>query len=69
MTTYFNEYLETQCNLHSILFKNITPHLISLDFTTNEERFIMDDIHLSQGAMPFIKKEFNDIICKITDNP
>lgn len=69
MTTYFNEYLETQCNLHSILFKNITPYLISPDFITNEERFIMDDIHLSQGAMPFIKKEFNDIICEITDNP
>jgi len=31
---------------------------------TTDERYLMDELHLGQLAMPIIKEEFNDIICK-----
>lgn len=64
MTIIFNEYLTHRCNENDILVKNITSLMILPDGTTDES-YIMDDIHLSQKAMPLILKEFSDIICKI----
>ena len=64
MTIIFNEYLTHKCNENDIPIKNITSLMILPDGTTDES-YIMDDIHLSQKAMPLILKEFSDIICKI----
>lgn len=64
MTIIFNEYLTHKCNENDIPVKNITSLMILPDGTTDES-YIMDDIHLSQKAMPLILKEFSDIICKI----
>ena len=61
MTIEFNEYLKTKCLENNIPFKDISNKLMLSDGTT-DTKFIMDDIHLSQEAMPFIITEFSDII-------
>jgi lysophospholipase L1-like esterase len=63
MTVVFNSILKDKCDKNKILFKDISEKMILDDGTTNQE-YIMDDIHLSQKAMPLILKEFNNIICK-----
>lgn len=61
MTIEFNEYLKTKCLESDIIFKDISKKLMLPDGTT-DQKFIMDDIHLSQQAMPFILEEFSDLI-------
>ena len=63
MTMIFNEYLTHKCNENDIPIKNIASLMILPDGTTDES-YIMDDIHLSQKAMPLLLKEFSDIICE-----
>jgi hypothetical protein len=63
MTLTFNEYLTHKCNEYNIPIKNISALMMLPDGTT-DETYIMDDIHLSQKAMPLLLKEFSDIICK-----
>lgn len=61
MTIEFNEYLKIKCNELGIVFKDISKKLMSDDGAT-KQNFIMDDIHLSQEAMPIIIDEFSDIL-------
>ena len=61
MTIEFNEYLRNKCLESDIIFKDISKKLMLPDGTT-DQKFIMDDIHLSQEAMPFILQEFSDLI-------
>jgi len=63
MTLYFNKYLKKRCDEYNIIFKEIASKMI-LDNGTTNQKFIMDDIHLSQKTMPLIKEEFSDIIKK-----
>ena len=61
ITIEFNEYLKTKCNENNIPFKDISKLMMLPDGTT-DQKFIMDDIHLSQEAMPLLLKEFSDLI-------
>lgn len=61
MTIEFNEYLQSKCLDSDIIFKDISKKLMLPNGTT-DQRFIMDDIHLSQQAMPLILEEFSDLI-------
>lgn len=61
MTIEFNEYLRNKCLKSDVIFKDISKKLMLPDGTT-DQKFIMDDIHLSQEAMPFILQEFSDLI-------
>ena len=61
MTIIFNEYLGDKCNENDIPFVNISKSLMLPDGTT-DQKFIMDDIHLSQEAMPLIIKSFSKYI-------
>jgi hypothetical protein len=61
MTIVFNEYLGEKCVENNIPFKDVSKYLMLEDGTT-DQRFIMDDIHLSQESMPFIINLFSDII-------
>ena len=61
MTILFNEYLKEKCNNNLILFKDISKLMMLPDGTT-DEKYIMDDIHLSQKAMPLLLEAFSDII-------
>lgn len=63
MTLYFTEYLEKKCSEHNIQVISIAKEMMLNDGTTNQI-YIMDDIHLSQQAIPIIKEKFKDIICK-----
>lgn len=61
MTIEFNEYLRNKCLESGVIFKDISKHLMLPDGTT-DQKFIMDDIHLSQLAMPYILEEFSDLL-------
>jgi lysophospholipase L1-like esterase len=61
MTLEFNEYLRLKCLEENVPFKDISKNLIISNGTT-DEKYIMDDIHLSQQAMPFLLQEFSDLI-------
>jgi lysophospholipase L1-like esterase len=61
MTIVFNEYLKNKVKDLNIPFKDISKLLMLPDGTT-DPKYIMDDIHLSQKAMPLILNEFSDII-------
>jgi lysophospholipase L1-like esterase len=63
MTIEFNEYLKTKCQKNNIPFKDISKKLMSSNGDT-DPKYIMDDIHLSQEAMPSLITEFSDIINK-----
>lgn len=67
MTIIFNEYLREKCEENNILFKDISKSLMLPDGTT-DPKYIMDDIHLSQKAMPLLINEFLDIIDEQTRN-
>jgi hypothetical protein len=43
------------------MFKQIADKLLLPDGST-DNKYVIDDIHLSQNAMPFLLKEFSDII-------
>lgn len=60
MTNEFNEYLKSKCLDSNIIFKDISKKLMLPDGTT-DQKYIMDDIHLSQQAMPFLLEEFSDL--------
>lgn len=61
MTIEFNEYLKYKCDEVGIPFKDISKLMMLPDGTT-DQKYIMDDIHLSQQAMPFLINEFSDFI-------
>jgi len=62
MTTKFNNYLRSRCEVSEIPFVEIASKMILSDGTT-DTKFIMDDIHLSQEAMPLLKEAFEEFIC------
>jgi hypothetical protein len=64
MTIEFNRYLESLCIKNNIIFIDIAKEMMTEDGET-DPKYIMDDIHLSQEAMPLIKKKFKNIIDKI----
>jgi len=66
MTLHFNNILKQRCVEHNIPFKDISKQMIMPDGTT-DPKYIMDDIHLSQEAMPLLLEAFSDLICKIED--
>jgi lysophospholipase L1-like esterase len=61
MTIIFNDYLKEKCVTNQIPFKDISK-LMMLPNGTTDETYIMDDIHLSQKAMPLLLEAFSDII-------
>ena len=61
MTLEFNKYLKLKCKEFNIIFKDISEKMILPDKTT-DQKFIMDDIHLSQEIMPFLIQTFSDVI-------
>jgi hypothetical protein len=61
LTLEFNKYLKFKCDENRIPFKDISKIMILPDGST-DQKFIMDDIHLSQNIMPFLIQEFSDII-------
>jgi hypothetical protein len=63
MTLEFNEYLKNKCIENEIIFKDISKKMMLPDGTT-DQKFIMDDIHLSQEAMSLLNEEFSDVIWK-----
>lgn len=67
MTIIFNEYLQTKCQERNIPFVDISKALMLPDGTT-DPKFIMDDIHLSQEAMPILLNAFSTIIDEQTGN-
>lgn len=61
MTIQFNRYLKSKCTENRILFKDISHEMV-LENGTTDQKFILDDIHLSQHAMPLLINKFSDII-------
>tara|TARA_Y100000389_G_scaffold312_1_gene293 strand:+ start:13495 stop:14190 length:696 start_codon:yes stop_codon:yes gene_type:complete len=61
ITFEFNEKLKILANKLNILYKDISTNLV-LDNGLTDNKFVLDDIHLSQEAMPLIMKEFKDLI-------
>jgi len=61
MTVEFNEYLKYKCDEVGIPLKDISKLMMLPDGTTNQ-KYIMDDIHLSQESMPLLLNEFSDFI-------
>lgn len=61
MTLIFNTYLSERCKEYKINFVDISKSLMLPDGTT-DQKFIMDDIHLSQQAMPLLIEAFSDFI-------
>lgn len=67
MTLIFNSYLNNKCIENNIPFVDISKSLMLPDGTT-DPKFIMDDIHLSQEAMPLLIKAFSKYIDEQTRN-
>jgi hypothetical protein len=63
MTIMFNTYLGEKCLEYEIPFKDISKFMMLPDGTT-DPKFIMDDIHLSQEIMPYLKEVFKTEIEK-----
>jgi hypothetical protein len=61
MTLIFNNYLGIKCVENNIPFVDISNSLMLPDGTT-DQKFIMDDIHLSQEAMPLLIEAFSKFI-------
>ena len=61
ITLLFNEYLKLKCEENGLLFKDISKQMLLEDGST-DNKYVIDDIHLSQNAMELINKEFEDII-------
>jgi hypothetical protein len=60
MTLEFNQYLATKCLTNNILFVDISKEMQLPNGDTNN-KFIMDDIHLSQEAMPILIEKFKSV--------
>tara|TARA_R110000803_G_scaffold56969_1_gene114711 strand:- start:3291 stop:3977 length:687 start_codon:yes stop_codon:yes gene_type:complete len=60
MTLKFNKYLTEKCLTNDILYVDITKEMMLSNGDT-DSRFIMDDIHLSQEAMPILIEKFKRI--------
>lgn len=60
ITINFNKKLKKLTEKLNILYKDISDKLI-LENGLTDNKFVIDDIHLSQEAMPLILKEFSDI--------
>jgi hypothetical protein len=67
MTIAFNDYLKQRCDNHNIIFKDISKKMMLPDGST-DQKYIMDDIHLSQNAMLLLVEEFLEIIDEDTGN-
>lgn len=67
MTLIFNAYLGEKCKEYKINFVDISKSLILEDGTT-DQKFIMDDIHLSQQAMPLLKEAFSVFVNEKSKN-
>lgn len=61
ITLWFNEYLKIKCEEFNITFKDISKNLLTADGSTNN-KYVIDDIHLSINAIPFLIQEFSNII-------
>ena len=61
MTIEFNNYLAGKCIENEIRFVDISKEMI-LPTGETDQRFIMDDIHLSQQTMPIILEKFKKYI-------
>jgi hypothetical protein len=61
MTLYFTEYLEKKCSQIGVSVLSIAKDMMMEDGKTNQS-YIMDDIHVSQKAMPFILEKFKMLI-------
>lgn len=66
ITLQFNKYLSECCDKNSIIFKDISKKMM-LENEDTDQKYIMDDIHLSQQSMPLLLEEFKDIIVKHKD--
>lgn len=60
ITLDFNKSLKDLCLKNNILYRDISNYLILPDGRTDDS-MVLDDIHLSQKAMPFILKEFKNL--------
>lgn len=60
MTLEFNEYLKNKCLENNVIFKDVSKEMLLPNGLT-DNKFVMDDIHLSQEIMPYLLKEFKDI--------
>jgi hypothetical protein len=67
ITIDFNKYLKERCYNHNIIFKDISKQMMLSDGST-DQKYIMDDIHLSQNAMLLLVEEFFEIIDEDTGN-
>jgi len=67
MTIAFNDYLKQRCYNHNIIVKDISKKMMLPDGST-DQKYIMDDIHLSQDAMLLLVEEFFEIIDADTGN-
>jgi len=61
ITTNFNKKLKRLAEKIDVLYKDISDKLI-LENGLTDNKFVIDDIHLSQEAMPLLLKEFKDLI-------
>lgn len=61
MTIFFTNFLKKKCEENHIRFFSVAEKMMLPNGTT-DEKYIMDDIHLSQQAMPLILNEFKDLI-------
>jgi hypothetical protein len=61
MTIEFNDYLKSKCVESNVIFKDISKKLM-LPSGETDQKYIMDDIHLSQQSMPFLLEIFSDLI-------
>jgi hypothetical protein len=61
MTLDFNKLLNSKCNDNKILFIDIAEDMLLPNYET-DARFIMDDIHVSQEAIPILIEKFKHLI-------
>tara|TARA_Y100000389_G_C17357844_1_gene462084 strand:- start:378 stop:1073 length:696 start_codon:yes stop_codon:yes gene_type:complete len=61
ITFEFNKKLKILSNKLNIMYKDISTNLV-LDNGLTDNKFVLDDIHLSQESMPLIMEEFKDLI-------
>lgn len=60
MTIKYNKYLAEKCLTNDVLYVDIAKEMMLANGDT-DSRFIMDDIHLSQQAMPILIEKFKRI--------
>tara|TARA_R110000868_G_scaffold24431_1_gene96495 strand:- start:246 stop:929 length:684 start_codon:yes stop_codon:yes gene_type:complete len=60
MTIKYNKYLAEKCLTNDVLYVDIAKEMMLANGDT-DSRFIMDDIHLSQQAIPILIEKFKKI--------